>query len=200
MEIQNLKRRNSEYALIELQREHESQWQQEAIQSKPNVREYICDANWRWRTMFIKRAMQEVAEKLKNWKRRCLSRGKYRKTTKIGRTSCEAWSGITNSESVEWSATKITRMIGIYWRLNFFYDLGLLSSYDLRTFLIKFLLLRVQESLVAKLECCEIHERKWYHWKCSWLSTCSTRCWWITQRFKKVDDIIGDSENSRNWE
>ena len=30
--------------------------------------EYIYVANWRWRTMFIKKAMQEVADKLKNWK------------------------------------------------------------------------------------------------------------------------------------
>ena len=43
----------------------------------------------------------------------------------------------------------------------FFYDSDLLSSYDGPTFLIKLLLPRVQESLAAKLECCEIHERRW---------------------------------------
>ena len=43
----------------------------------------------------------------------------------------------------------------------FFYDPDLLGSYDIPTFLIKLLLPRVQESLVAKLECCEIHERIW---------------------------------------
>ena len=41
----------------------------------------------------------------------------------------------------------------------FFYDLDLLSSYDVFTFLIKFLLPRVQESPAAKLECCEVYER-----------------------------------------
>ena len=48
MEIQSLKRRNSGYALIESQREFESQRQQllEANQSKLNVREYICVADW----------------------------------------------------------------------------------------------------------------------------------------------------------
>ena len=41
----------------------------------------------------------------------------------------------------------------------FFCDPDLLSSYDILAFLIKLLLYRVQESLAAKLECCEIHER-----------------------------------------
>ena len=70
MEIQNLKRSKSEYALIESQRELQSQRQQllEADQSKLNVRAFIRVANWRWRTIFIKKAMQEVAEKWKNWK------------------------------------------------------------------------------------------------------------------------------------
>ena len=47
MEIQNSDRRNSEYALIESQRELEPQGQQllEADQSKLNVREYICVAS-----------------------------------------------------------------------------------------------------------------------------------------------------------
>ena len=47
MEIQNLKRRNSECALIESQREPESQRRQlqETNQSKLNVREYISVAN-----------------------------------------------------------------------------------------------------------------------------------------------------------
>ena len=76
MEIQNLKRRDSEYALFESQRELESQRQQpwEANQSKLNVRKYICVANWRWRTTFIKKAMWEVAEKLKNWKYAAIKR------------------------------------------------------------------------------------------------------------------------------
>ena len=49
MEIQNLKRRKSEYALFESQRELTSQRQQllEANQSKLNLRDYIREANWR---------------------------------------------------------------------------------------------------------------------------------------------------------
>ena len=70
MEIQNLERRTSEYALFESQRELESQRRQmlEANQSKLSVREYTCVADWRWRTVFTRNASQEVAEKLKNWK------------------------------------------------------------------------------------------------------------------------------------
>ena len=55
--------------MIESQREVGSQGQQllEANQSKFNVREYICVADWEWRVIFIKNAIQEVAEKLKLW-------------------------------------------------------------------------------------------------------------------------------------
>ena len=38
-----------------------------------------------------------------------------------------------------------------------------------------------------------------YSWKRFWLSTCSTRSWWITRWFKEFGDIIGHSENRRNW-
>ena len=113
--------------------------------------------------IFIKNAVQEVAEKLKNWKDAAIRKEitPPKKKTKIGRISYAAWSGITNGESIEWSATKITRMIGIYGRLQIFYDPDLLSSYDVPTFLIKLLLPQVQESLAAMLECREIHERIW---------------------------------------
>ena len=46
MESQKFKRRNSEYALIESQREQRQQLL-EANPSKLNVREYICVAKWR---------------------------------------------------------------------------------------------------------------------------------------------------------
>ena len=70
MKSQNLKRRNSEYALFESQRELETlKWHLlEANQIKLNEREYIRVADWRWRNIFIKKATKEVAEKLKNWK------------------------------------------------------------------------------------------------------------------------------------
>ena len=36
-------------------------------QIKLSVREYTCVVNWRWRTVFARNAMQEVAKKLENW-------------------------------------------------------------------------------------------------------------------------------------
>ena len=68
------------------------------------------------------------------------------------------------------------------------------------TFFTKLLLPRVQESLAAKLECCEIHEKMWVFLETFLMSTCSTRSWWITQWFTKFGDIMGYSENRRNWD
>ena len=68
-------------------------------QIKFNVREHKCVAEWRWRIVFIRNAMQEVAEKLKN-ENTLLSGRKYWEAMKIGRISYTAWSGITNSESI----------------------------------------------------------------------------------------------------
>ena len=46
-------------------------WKPINLQIKLNVREYTRVADWRCRIIFIKNAMQEVAEKLKNFKKRC---------------------------------------------------------------------------------------------------------------------------------
>ena len=75
MEIQNLKRRNSEHALFDSQRELESQRRQlekahQWADQAQRERIHLC-SRLRWRTIFRKKAMQEVAEKLKNFKRRC---------------------------------------------------------------------------------------------------------------------------------
>ena len=112
MEIQKSERRNSEYALLESQRELESQGQHslEANQSKLNEREYICGANWRWRIIFIKKAMQEVAEKLKNWE--------YDAIRKKIRKNNEDWHNFPTQHDQE------SRTVSL-----FFYDLDLLSSY-----------------------------------------------------------------------
>ena len=70
MEIQNLKRRSSEYAIFEshvsLNLKDDNYWKPINGQIKLSVREYSCVANWRWRIIFIKKATQEVAKKLKN--------------------------------------------------------------------------------------------------------------------------------------
>ena len=71
MEIQNSERRHAGYALFKSQRELEPQRRQllKANQrvDKLNEREYICVAKWRWRIIFIKNAVQEVAKKLEDF-------------------------------------------------------------------------------------------------------------------------------------
>ena len=64
--------RNSEHSLFESQRELESQrlqllqdiyWTDQVQRERK-----ICVANWIWRIVFIRKASQEVAKNLKNWK------------------------------------------------------------------------------------------------------------------------------------
>ena len=121
-----------------------------------SARDYICVANWGWRTIFIKNAMPEIAEKWKDWK-----------------------DAIMRKEIQESQTVSL-----------FFYDPELLSRYDILTFLIKLLIPRVWEGPAAKLECIEIHERMCFLGNVFWLSTCSTRSWWILKLFNKFGDII----------
>ena len=70
MEINNLERRNSEFALCGSQRELESQRLQVQQASQWNImfneKELICVPSRSERIVFIKRATQEVVNKLKN--------------------------------------------------------------------------------------------------------------------------------------
>ena len=47
-------------------RKDDNNWKPIYMGRSSSAREYICVEDWRWRTTFIKRAMQEVAEKLRN--------------------------------------------------------------------------------------------------------------------------------------
>ena len=107
-----------------------------------SAREFFCVANWGWRIIFIKNAIQEVAEKLKNWEYAAGRKGNTEKQRRLEESLTQH-----DQES---------RTVSL-----FFCDPDLLSSYDIPTFLIKLLLLRVQESRAATLECREIHERIW---------------------------------------
>ena len=149
--------------------------------SARSTREYICVADWRWRNIFIKSAMQEVAEKLMNWG--------YAAMRKEITEEKRRWEEFLTQHDQE------SRTVSLV-----FYDPDLLSSYDIPTFLINLLLHQVRKSRAAKLEHREIHERNEFSWKRFWFSTCSTRSWWITQWFKKIGDTIGVSEKRRNWE
>ena len=120
------------------------------MQIKLDVREYVCVANRRWRTIFYQESYARSCREIEESKKMLLSGRKYWKTTKIGRISYAAWAGITNSE-VSLS----------------FYDPDLRSSYKRHTFLIKILLLRVQESQAAKLDASK-YWRYEYSWKRFW--------------------------------
>ena len=100
--IQSEEIRNALYSnhSVSLNLKDDNCWKPINMQIKLNVREYICVASWRWRTIFIKEAMPEVAEKLKKWKRRCYQEEITEKNKKIGIISYAAWSWITNSESI----------------------------------------------------------------------------------------------------
>ena len=177
-------------------------WKPINWQIKLNVRQYICVANWRWRTVFIKNATQEVAKNLKNWKEAAIKR-KYWKTTKIGRIFCAAWSGITYGESIERNQVRRLQELLVYIEdSKIFHDPDWLSSYDGLAFLIKLSLPRVQESLAAILECCEIHGKIWVFQEtflvvnmldeilmnCAMIREIWRRCWvfWEQKELRKV--------------
>ena len=101
---------------------------------------HLCSEDRGWKTIFIKKAMQEVAEKLKNKKE---AAGEIPKNNQDWKNILRSM--IRNHEQWVHSSTILT-----YWAVC-----------DGPTFLIKLLLRRVQESLAAKLGCCEIHERIW---------------------------------------
>ena len=128
-------------------REHLQRRAQQAIindsmDRSSSAGEYICVANWWWRIIFVKNATQEVAEKLKNWDFAAVRKRNTEKQRRLEES-------LTQHDQESRTVSLI------------FYDPDLLSSYDIPTFLIKLLLLRVQESRAATLECREIHERIW---------------------------------------
>ena len=136
MERQNLKRRNSELALIESQRELElqrrqllkaNQWADQAqrerihLCSKLEMKDHLHKEHYA-------RSCREIEE----LKICCYQEGNnFKKQRKL--------------EEVRMQHDQEARTVSL-----FFYD---------PAFLIKLLLLRVQESLAAKLEYCEIQER-----------------------------------------
>ena len=190
MKIQNLERRNSEHAWFESQRQLESQ-RRHLLKANQWADQAQRESIHLWSRMGLKdhlhkesyaRSCREIEG---NWRieKTLLAGRKYWITTKIGKL-------------IQRQHDQESRTVSL-----FFNDVGLLSSNDVPSFLITLLLLRVQESLAAMSECCEIHERIWsIPGNVFWSSACSTKFWWITQWFKKFGDIIGDQENRRNWE
>ena len=103
MKIQNSERRNSEYASFESQRELESQRRQKLKANQwadqaQRERVHLCSRLGMKDHLHEESYARSCRE---NWRiEKRLSRGNYWKTVKIGRISCAAWSGITNSESI----------------------------------------------------------------------------------------------------
>ena len=111
------------------------------VQIKLSVRGYILEANWRWRIVLTRIASQEVAKILKSWEYAAI-RKKILKNNKD-------WNNFFMQDDEE------SRTVSL-----FFHDLDLLSSCDdLRSSSSCYL--EFVESLAAKLECHEIHEKIW---------------------------------------
>ena len=92
---------------------------------------------------------------------------------------------IRNHEQCVYSSTILT-----YWAVM-----------TVPTFLIELLLSRVQESLAAKLECCEIHEKIWVFQETFFDFQHARRDPDELHKWSnKFGDIIGYCENRRNWE
>ena len=82
-------------------------------------------------------------------------------TTKIGRTSTQQDQESRTVSLLSDQRRRLQERLESIEDSKIFYDLDSPSSYDNITFLIKLLFLRVQLSLAARLECCEIHETIW---------------------------------------
>ena len=82
----------------------------------------------------------------------------------------------------------------------FLNDPDILSSYEVLTFFIKLLLLRVRESRAAKMECREIHETVWVFQETFYIVNMLDEIVMNYTMTQKIGGIIGDSENRRNWE
>ena len=152
-------------------------WKSINMQIKLDVREYICAADWGWRTIFIKKLPR-------NWKieRRCYQDEISEKQQSLKECPHAAWSGITNSESILLRSLLTEQL----WRTNVPHQaLITLSS-------------RKPSREVGMPR--NTRENMSIPGNVFWSSTCSTRPWRITQWFKKFGDIIGVYENRRNRE
>ena len=84
---------------VSLNLKDDTSWKPTNGQIKLHERAYTCGADWGWRTIFIKSFARSCRE-IEELKRRCYQEENTKRTTKIGRISYAAWSGIRNSESI----------------------------------------------------------------------------------------------------
>ena len=132
-----------------------------------SAREYVCVADWGKWTIFIEKAMQEVAEKLKNWE--------YADMRKDITKNNKDWknflrSMIRNHEQWVNSSTILT-----FWAVMT-YLRSSSSSHHL-------------EFKIAEPRSWNAAKYTWgyeYSWERFRLSTCSSRSWWITQMIQEI--------------
>ena len=118
-------------------------------------------------TIFVKKAMQEVAEKLKNWKYAAI-RKEITENNEDWNNFYAAWSGITNSES-------FCSPILTYWSVVT-YLRSSSSSYCLE----------FEKAWPRRWNAAKYTREYKYYWTRFWSSTCSTRSWRITQLFQEI--------------
>ena len=188
---------NSEYALTESQRELESRRQQlsEANQIKHSTRgEYICVADWGMKDHLHQECYARSCREIEEFKKRhcSLQEGKY---CQKNNEDCKNFlcSVIRNHEQwVYWGDQR--RRLYEWWE----------SVEDSKSFTIltywAVMTTHVPHQVLITSSSRKAQPRSWNaakytreyecSWKHFWLSTCSTRSWWITQWFKKFGDII----------
>ena len=163
MEIQNLERRNSEYALFESQRELESQrqqslkanqWADQAQRQRIHLYSELEVKN-RLHQECYARSCQEIEE----LKRRC-----YKDEHEVTQQKMNEYTMQHDQESRTMSLLR-DQVRKLLERLEFIEDSKIFQDPDSRavlavpTFRNKLLSPRVPESLAANRECSEIHER-----------------------------------------
>ena len=183
LEIQRSERKNSEYARSKSQSEFESQGKQlEANQSKLNVKEKNGAANRRWRIIFIKNPIQEVAEKLKNWKDAAIKKEFF-------------FFEKRRLEDIPTQHDHESRSVRL-----FFFDPDILCSYDDPRSSSSPFCLVFKEAQPRSWNAAKYTRGYDHSWKRFWSSTCLTRSWRVIQLFKKFGNTIENRWCRGFWE
>ena len=177
MEIQNLKRRNSEDALTESQRELESRRQLlleiNCADQAQRSRIYLCGRlvikDHLHQECYARRSCREI-EELK----RCCCREENTENNKDWKNFIRSM--IRNHGQWVYSSTILT-----YWAVMT-YQRSSSSSYYLE----------FKEAWSRSWNAAKYTRENEYSWKRFWLSTWSTRSWWIIQSFKRFGNTISN--------
>ena len=160
MEIQNLEQRNSKYAYssrsVGLNRKDDTHWKPINMQSKFNEREYLCGDEGPSSSRMLCKKWPIIY--LKNGKRSCNEQENTEKQQRLGEFPMQHDQESRTMSLLGNQVQRLPELLVFIENLKIFYDPDSPSSYDNTTFLMKLLLLQVQEGPAAILKCCEIHE------------------------------------------